>query len=328
MSTAHVQEHSDLPPPSVEEVSDGIFAYIQLDGSWGLNNSGFLVGSDGVTVVDTCFTERRSRMFHDAIRRQTDRPLRTLVNTPHHGAPTHGNHLFLPPTPPPAPTPGTYFFPPAPPTGGHELCRQEVIATGHGATGLFPGVEWGEIRIAPPFLSFEERLNLYVDDLKVELIFVGPAHTTNDVVAWVPERKVLFAGDVVFNGGTSFVIMGSIAGSLEALERLRALGPQTIVPGHGPVCGPEVLDGVADYLRCVREAARRGFEEGLTPLATAQRTELGRFGELLDRDRLVGNLHRAYSELRGEPRGTPLALGAVVPDMIAYNGGQMPRCLA
>ena len=312
MSTAHVQEHSDLPPPSVEEVSDGIFAYIQLDGSWGLNNSGFLVGSDGVTVVDTCFTERRSRMFHDAIRRQTDLPLRTLVNTHHHGDHTHGNYVFLP----------------AVTIVGHELCRQEVIATGHGATGLFPGVEWGEVRIAPPFLTFEERLNLYVDDLKVELIFVGPAHTTNDVVAWVPERKVLFAGDVIFNGGTPFVMMGSIAGSLEALERLRALGPQTIVPGHGPVCGPEVLDEVADYLRFVREAARRGFEEGLTPLATAQRTELGRFGELLDRERLVGNLHRAYSELRGEPRGTPLALGAVVPDMIAYNGGQMPRCLA
>jgi len=312
MSTAHVQEHSDLPPPSVEEVSDGIFAYIQLDGSWGLNNSGFLVGSDGVTVVDTCFTERRSRMFHDAIRRQTDLPLRTLVNTHHHGDHTHGNYVFLP----------------AATIVGHELCRQEVIATGHGATGLFPGVEWGEVRIAPPFLTFEERLNLYVDDLKVELIFAGPAHTTNDVVAWVPERKVLFAGDVVFNGGTPFVMMGSIAGSLEALERLRALGPQTIVPGHGPVCGPEVLDEVADYLRFVREAARKGFEEGLTPLATAQRTELGSFGELLDRERLVGNLHRAYSELRGEPRGTPLALGAVVPDMIAYNGGQMPRCLA
>jgi cyclase len=63
-------------------------------------------------------------------------------------------------------------------------------------------VEWGEIRIAPPFLTFEERLNLYMDDLKVELIYVGPAHTTNDVIAWVPERKVLFTGDVIFNQGT------------------------------------------------------------------------------------------------------------------------------
>ena len=312
MSTTQVPEDAELPPPNVAEVSDGIFAYIQLDGGWGLNNTGFLVGSDGVTIIDTCFTERRSRMFHDAIRRQTGFPLRTLVNTHHHGDHTHGNYVFLP----------------AATIVGHELCREEVIATGHGAAALFPGVDWGEIRIAPPFVTFEERLNLYVDDLKVELVYVGPAHTTNDIVAWVPEREVLFAGDVIFNKGTPFAMMGSIAGWLEALERLRALAPQTIVPGHGPVCGPEVIDEVADYLRFVQETARTGFAEGLTPLAAAQRTDLGRFAGLLDTERLVGNLHRAYSELRGEPLGTVLPLGAVVPDMIAYNGGQMPRCLA
>jgi len=312
MSTARVPEHAELPPPKVEEVSDGIFAYIQLDGSWGLNNTGFLVASDGVTLIDTCFTERRSRMFHDAIRRVTERPLRTLVNTHHHGDHTHGNYVFLP----------------AATIVGHELCRKEVIETGHSATGLFPGVEWGEIKIAPPFLTFEERLNLYVDDLKVELIYVGPAHTTNDIIAWVPERKVLFTGDVIFNQGTPFAMMGSIAGWLEALEVVRALGAETIVPGHGPVCGPEVIDEVADYLRFVEETARKGAEAGLTPLQTAQQTDLGRFGEWLDRERLVGNLHRAYSELRDEPRGTPLPLETVVPDMVTYNGGQMPRCLA
>lgn len=63
MSTARVAEHAELPAPKVEEVSDNIFAYVQLDGSRGLNNTGFLVGSDGVVVINTCFTERRSRMF-------------------------------------------------------------------------------------------------------------------------------------------------------------------------------------------------------------------------------------------------------------------------
>ncbi len=312
MSTARVPEDAELPPPKVEEVSDGIFAYIQLDGSWGLNNTGFLVASDGVTVIDTCFTERRSRMFRDAIRQVTERPLRTLVNTHHHGDHTHGNYVFLP----------------AATIVGHELCRKEVIESGHSATGLFPGVKWGEIQIAPPFLTFEERLNLYVDDLKVELIYVGPAHTTNDIIAWIPERKTLFAGDVIFNRGTPFAMMGSIAGWLEALEALRALGPERIVPGHGPVCGPDVIDEVADYLRFVRETARKGSDAGLTPLQAAQEADLGRFGEWLDRERLVGNLYRAYSELRGELRGTPLPLATVVPDMVTYNGGQMPRCLA
>ena len=68
-------------------------------------------------------------------------------------------------------------------------------------------------------MTFEHRLDVYVDDLKVELIHLTTAaHTTNDVVAWIPEHRVLFSGDLVFNGGTPFVVMGSVAGSLEALD--------------------------------------------------------------------------------------------------------------
>jgi cyclase len=211
---------------------------------------------------------------------------------------------------------------------GHKRCREEVIAAGHSTTGLFPGVEWGEIRIAPPEVTFEERLTLWVDDLRVELIYMGPAHTTNDIVAWIPGRKVLFSGDLVFNGGTPFAMMGSVAGWLEALERMKALGAQTIVPGHGQVCGPEAFADQEDYLRCLLDVAKQGFEAGAGPLEVAREADLGRFSEWLDPERLVGNLHRAYSELRGEERGTPLALGVVMPEMIAYNGGQMPRCLA
>ncbi len=312
MATAHAHEHTELPPPKVEEVSPGIFAYIQLDGSWGLNNTGFLVGAGAVTVIDSCFTERRTRLFLDAIRSVTDLPLRALVNTHHHGDHTHGNYLFLPKA--------TII--------GHELCRREVVEAGHGAAALFPGVEWGNIEIAPPFLTFQDRLDLYVDDLRVELIFVAPAHTTNDIVAWVPERKVLFAGDVIFHLGTPFALMGSIAGWLQALDTLRALGPETIVPGHGPVCGPGVIDDVAAYLRFIQDTARKGFEAGVSPLELARRTDLGPFASLLDPERLVGNLHRAYSELRGEPLGAALPLPQVVPDMVAYNDGQLPRCLA
>jgi cyclase len=312
VSTSGAPQHGELPPPKVEDLGDGIFAYIQLDGSWGLNNTGFLVGSDRVTVIDTCFTERRTRTFLDAIRQVTTLPLRTLVNTHHHGDHTHGNYLLLP----------------AATIIGHELCREEAIASGHAAAALFPGVDWGTIEIAPPFVTIQERLNLYVDDLKVELKHVGPAHTTNDVIAWIPQRKVLFTGDVIFNGGTPFAAMGSVAGWLEALDMLRALEPETIVPGHGPLCGPKVIDEVADYLRFVQETARKGLEAGLTPIQTAQQTDLGRFSHWLDQERLVANLHRAYSELHGEPPGAPLPLANVMLDMVAYNGGMMPRCLA
>ena len=312
MSTGHVNERAQLPPPRVQEVSEGIYAYLQPDGSWGLNNTGFIVGRDSVAVIDTCFTEARTRAFLQAMGEVTLLPARTLVNTHHHGDHTHGNYLL-----------------PAATIIAHKLCRELVIDTGlHTLHPLFPSVEWGQLELSPPTVTFEDRLDIYVGDLALKLIFVGPAHTTNDIIVWIPERKVLFSGDLIFNQGTPFAAMGSIAGWLRALETLCGLGAETVVPGHGPVCGAEVIDDIAAYLRFVQEVAREGFDAGLSPLESARQADLGRFTPWHDTERLAGNLHRAYSEIRGEPMGVRIDLGPIVTDMIAYNGGRPVRCLA
>ena len=312
MTTERDHYAAQLPPPTLKEVSDGIYAYVQLDGSWGLNNAGFIKGKDALTLIDTCFTEARTRAYLKAIGGVSSLPMKTLVNTHHHGDHTHGNYLV----------PGAAIV-------GHELCRQTVIDTGLQALHpLFPSVAWGDLELAPPFVTFKDRLELYSDDLRIELIFMGPAHTTNDIVAWLPERKLLFSGDLIFNQGTPFVAMGSVSGSLEAVKRLRELGAEIIVPGHGPVCGPEVMDDVEAYLTFVQETARTAFEAGMTPLDAARQADLGRFAGWHDSERLAGNLHRAYSELRWETMGTVLDFGPIVADMVALNGGRPVRCLA
>ena len=301
-----------IPEPAIQEVSERVFAYVQLDGSWGPDNAGFIVGDDSALVVDTCFTERWTRAYIEAIKRVTSLPLRTLLNTHHHGDHTHGNYLF-----------------PEATIVGHELCRAAILETGLTTVRnpLFQEVDWGELQPRPPSVTFETRLVLHVGDLRIEAIFVGPAHTTNDIVVWIPERGVLFSGDLVFHGGTPFVAMGSVAGSLRALEALRELGAETIVPGHGPVCGPEVIDGQVAYLRFIEKLARQSFDAGVSPLEAARGADLGSFAAWHDRERIVGNLHRAYSEIRGEPLGTQLDFAVIAAEMIEYNGGPV-RCLA
>ncbi|MER3439103.1 MAG: MBL fold metallo-hydrolase [Chloroflexota bacterium] len=311
MSSIHLSPHAAaMPEPKVTEVSPGIFAYIQLDGSWGLNNPGFIVGMNSVVLIDSCFTEPRARRLRAAIEGVTDKPVRTLINTHHHGDHTWGNFVF-----------------PEATIIGHRLCREAVIQTGLSVQAFFPGVSWGDIQIAPPFVTFEDHLDVWVDDLKLEIYFVGPAHTTNDAIVWVPERKVLFAGDLVFNKCTPFVIQGSLIGHLRALETLRGLSAEIVVPGHGDICDPEGIEDCIAYLRFVQELARHGYNKGMTPLETARSADLGRFGEWPERERLVANLHRAYSEIRGEPLGVPLELQSVFEEMIIFNGGPV-RCFA
>ena len=313
MSSHPAPPHSLPLPAQAEEVSEGIFAYIQPNGSWWINNTGFLVGAKGVVSVDACSTERRTRAYLEAIARVTDRPVRTLVNTHHHGDHTFGNYLF----------PGATIV-------GHEKVRDGIRAWGMPRSEpTWTPVDWGDIELEPPFLTYADRVTLWVDELRCEVAFCGtPAHTTNDSYVWVPDRKLLFSGDLLFSGGTPFLLQGSIKGSLAALERLAGLGAETIVPGHGPVCGPEVIGRVTAYARFVQDVAARGKGAGLSPLELARETDLGEYAGLLDSERIVGNLYRAYAELDGASPGAPLDLDPILADMVAFNGGRPLSCYA
>jgi cyclase len=304
--------HDRSPPVGVQPVADGVYAYVQPDGSWWINNCGFLDAGDHTVVIDTCSTERRTRALLDTVTGTTGSRITKVVNTHHHGDHTNGNYLA---------TDAVVI--------GHRKTREMVLATGiNHYDGFFTGFDWGHLEPRPPELVFDDRLTLYAGDLTVELIHPGhAAHTTNDVMVWLPEQKVLFAGDLVFNGGSPFALMGSIAGSRAVLNTIRELEPRTIVPGHGPVCGLERLTSVDAYLAFVQRVAEQGKEAGLTPLQLAKETDLGEFAALTEPERLPANLHRAYAELDGEPWGAALDLGPAMYDMVAYNGAPI-RCFS
>lgn len=310
-----MHEHShDLGPPELIEVSDGVFAYIQPDGSWWINNTGFMVGAHGVVSVDACATEKRTRAYRDAIRSVTDRPVRTLVNTHHHGDHTHGNSLFRDAT-----------------IVAHEDTRVGVLAGGIMRNAPFwTPFDVGDVELEPPSLTYATGVTLWVDDLRCEVTHVGtPAHTTNDSLVWLPDRSTLFSGDLLFAGGTPFLLMGSVTGAIDVLEHVLApLEATTIVPGHGPVAGPELIDTVLGYLRFVLDVGRRGHEAGLSPLDAASETELGPYADWHDRERIVGNLYRVYAELDGAAQGAPIDFIAALSDMVTYNGGKPLTCLA
>lgn len=195
--------------------------------------------------------------------------------------------------------------------------------------GLFEPVDWGELTLAPPSLTFEDRLDLHIGDRRVELHHLGiAAHTTNDVVVWLPDERVLFTGDLAFNGGTPFVLMGSVAGTLVALDRLVEFDAEVIVPGHGPPGGPELLSTMGAYVRLVQEHAEAAYRAGASPLEAARQLELGSFAELTDAERLAGNMHRAFAECAGARPGAEIDLAAAFTDMLTLNGGKPLRCLA
>ena len=306
---------SDRFPPPTEstEVSEGIHAYIQHDGSWWINNTGFLVGRRGVTSVDACSTQARTDTYRQAIARVTDRPVTTLLNTHHHGDHTFGNSRFA----------GATVI-------GQDRLRAALLSYGLPASAPYwEEVDWGDVELTPPTITFADSISVFVDDLHCEFRHTGTAaHTDNDSYLWIPERRVLFSGDLLFNGGTPFMVQGSLTGMHRALDQLEALGAQTIVPGHGQVCGPEVIGRVRSYVQFVQATAAAGRAAGLSPLDVARETDLGEFAGLLDAERLVGNLHRAYAELDGAAPRDPIDVEAALSDMVTFNGGRPLQCHA
>jgi len=297
----------------VVQVADHAYAYVQADGSWFINNTGFIVGPEGVILIDTSSTEARTRAFLDAVRNVADLPIQAVVNTHHHGDHTHGNYLTAPA-----------------PIISHRLCKEIVEAAGidHYPTA-FEQPDWGNLQLRAPTITFDTRLDLWAGETLIELHTMGGvAHTTNDVVAWLPNDGVLYTGDLVFHGGTPFVLMGSVQGSIDALDVLRSFGAQTVVPGHGKVTTPAVFDDIERYLSMILDVASDALANGKTALEAAIACDLGEFESLTDNERLVGNLYRAMAELQGPEANANMSIVAAIGDMIAYHGGPLLPCSA
>lgn len=311
MTTAPETARGGVGHPVLREVADGVYAYEQLPGGWCLNNAGLVVSAGQAVLVDTAATQARTHRLRAEAERVAPGGPDIVINTHFHGDHVFGNAQFA--------AQATII--------AHEQTRSDMAEAGLALCHLWPGVDWGDPDLALPDVTFEDRLTVRAGELTVELLQVGPAHTASDVIAWVPQRRTVFAGDVVWSGVTPYVLMGSIEGSLAALERLRRLDPRVVVCGHGPVAGVDAIDATESYLRWVLRLAEEGRREGRSPMQTARAANLGPFAALVDPERLVGNLHRAYAELDGLAPGARIDVAASFREMVEFHGG-LPHCAA
>jgi cyclase len=298
---------------TLREVTAGVYAWVQPDGSWFINNAGAVHDGDDVVLVDTCATAERTRRFLGAVAEATgSAPIPLAVNTHWHGDHTFGNALL------PA---STVLV-------GHEHTREGVQADTMLTDSLppiwSPLPEWGVASSRAPTVVLRDRLDLYAGNRRIELHHPGhEAHTHGDVVAWLPEQRVLFTGDLLFHRVTPLILQGSFSGALRSLEWLREFPAAHVVPGHGPLVDGAELDPVVDaqarYFQLVRRTASAGLAAGRTPLQAARDCDLGEFATWPDHQRIVLNLHRAYADATGEA----MDLMTAFTDATTFNGGPL-----
>jgi glyoxylase-like metal-dependent hydrolase (beta-lactamase superfamily II) len=242
----------------VRELASGVYAVLGDigHGSEGRPNAGFVVTGDGVVVIDALASPAQGERLLAAIESRTSEPVRWLVLTHH-----HPDHHF-----------GAIVLRRA---GAKVIAHPDrrTLAAEAGEAAL--AAEWAEV-VGPgamrgfAYANAPDRPVTGADTLRlggrtIILIHPGAAHSAGDVMVWLPEERVLFAGDLLIEDGVSMVVDGDSRLLVEALARIDRLDPRVVVPGHGaiPTRPAELVASTRGYLTGLQDDMRAAVERGV-----------------------------------------------------------------
>jgi cyclase len=290
----------------MHEVADGVWAYLQPDGGWGWSNAGLITDADRSLLVDTLFDLKLTAEMLATMRRTTSaaKNIQTLVNTHANGDHWYGNSLVEGAEIVASASAAAEMLelPPA------RFAQMMKAASGMGETGAFLARVFGPfdfegIDAAPPNRTFTGGLDLAVGDRRVSLVEVGPAHTAGDVVVHLPGEGVVFTGDILFHGGHPIVWAGPVSNWIAACDRILALEPTVVVPGHGPLAGPAAVADLKGYFEYLTVETRRRFDGGMSATDAARDIDLGPYSEWSEDERVVVNVGCLYRDFGAEMPG-------------------------
>lgn len=277
------------------ELADGVFA-LTAEGD---PNSGVVIGDDSVLVIDARATPVMAKELVAHIRKVTDKPIRHVLLTHYHAVRVLG-------------------------TAGYEervnviasdVARAMIAERGQQdmeseiqrfprlfrAKETIPGLTW-------PNVVFHQKMTLWLGSREVQIVHAGRGHTAGDTIAWLPEEKVLFSGDLVEYGATPYCGDAHFTDWPGTLDRLAAFEPQALVPGRGEaLTTPEKvrqgIDETRAFLQDVFKIAKAGVAAG-QPLKqvydTAMRELRPKYGHWVIFDHCMPfDVSRAYDEAQG-----------------------------
>lgn len=306
----------------LHELGDGLFAFLQPDGGWGWSNAGLVVGDGTSLLIDTLFDLSLTGEMLDQMRPLTGpRPIRQVLNTHGNGDHWYGNQLVPAGAEIVASAAAIDDMREVPPALMHTLTEadlDEALATF--VRHAFAPFRFDGINMRLPTRTFTGSLTLDVAGRRVELLDLGPAHTRGDVIAYVPDARTVFTGDILFVGGTPIVWAGPVSNWLAACEHIEGLDVDTVVPGHGPVTDKEGPRQVRRYLEYVRDEAAERHAAGMPAADAALDIDLGEFADWSDPERIAVNVESIFAEL--DPAYQRPAAPVLLTRMGAYLRGR------
>jgi glyoxylase-like metal-dependent hydrolase (beta-lactamase superfamily II) len=308
------------------DLGQHLYAFLSPNGSWQETNTGLIVGDGESLLVDTLLDLPHTRTMLELMRPFTDTcPIRYVVNTHADGDHCWGNQLV-----------------------GYseiissEACYDEMQELSPKAfmslstlgcllkwVGRLPGLSryrrigaWWQEMLAPydaasvkltlPSRRFTGELTVHVGGREVRLLEVGPMHTRGDTLVYVPDARLLYAGDALFVEVTPVLWAGPLERWVAALDKILQMDVDCIVPGHGPITNKEGASRLKDYLTLLDDEARRRYNLGMPPqkaaydIACSPAFTNSPFADWDSPERMLVNVYTLYRWFQG--RTEPPAL--------------------
>ncbi|WP_407529472.1 MBL fold metallo-hydrolase [Methylobacterium oryzisoli] len=277
------------------ELAPGVYA-LTAEGD---PNSGVIVGDDSALVIDARATPRMAGDLVARVRAVTDKPIRHVLLTHYHAVRVLG----------------VAGYPDRVNVIASDVARAMIVERGQqdmdSEIQRFPRLFRGKEEIPGltwPTLTFHREMTLWLGTREVRIIHAGRGHTAGDTIAWLPQEKVLFSGDLVEYGATPYCGDAHFQDWPATLDRLEALKPTALVPGRGealttPEQIREGLEGTRAFLRDLYAIAREGVAAGHDLKAVYDRamSEMRpRYGHWVIFEHCMPfDVSRAYDEAKG-----------------------------
>ncbi len=217
------------------------------------NNLSFIVTGDGVVVINGGASVRLAQALHAEIRQVTDQPVRLVINENGQGHAMLGNGYWAA-------------------QGVDILAHVDAIeAFKKDGDFILQGMQRYNrdkaegTNLVLPNLSFEDRFDIEMGDVKIEVLHLGPAHDPGDTQVWIPQWGIVIAGDIAFHERMPPIFQETCTSCwIETFDGpFTALGATYVIPGHGhPTNMAQVTRYTSDYLKDLRAKIRAHIDEG------------------------------------------------------------------
>ncbi len=233
--------------PGLRAIRPGFYVYLHTDNTPGVSstfNSGIIVTSEGVLVIDALGSEAIARQVRQAIAAVTSKPVRFLVSCTHHTPFTGGNAVYA----------DTFRI-------GHENYRTDLLKLLRNE-----GASEEALKKKLPDETYDERLTLYLGGKEIRVLHMGRAHTRGDSIVFVPEDRIVYLSETFNFDEFPYIAEGYSADWMRTIEKVEALDAEIFVPGHGflPKDPKETRAGLRRHwqiLKDVRDAVQKQVDQ-------------------------------------------------------------------